>query len=83
MKGVEEEHLLVFRVDDPDVMLQIIDRLAASRDKQIRAEALKLELEWYKIYNDRHRGDSKQAGQEDKRQSPSSGRDRNRKTRNT
>lgn len=47
LKGVAEDNILVFRSDDPEELLQIIERLKASRTKQMKALAEKLELDWY------------------------------------
>lgn len=47
LRGVQDDHILVFRTDDPEEILRIIKRLGASRDKQMRALAEKLELDWY------------------------------------
>ncbi|AVD99261.1 hypothetical protein SEA_BILLNYE_59 [Streptomyces phage BillNye] len=47
LRGVNEDHILVFRSDDPEELLRIIQRLCASRDKQMKALAQQLELNWY------------------------------------
>lgn len=46
LRGINEDHILVFRSEDPEELLRIIQRLCASRDKQIRALAKQLELDW-------------------------------------
>lgn len=48
LRGINDDHILVFRTDDPEEILRIINRLGASRDKQMRALAKQLELDWYK-----------------------------------
>lgn len=58
LRGVEDEHLLVFRGDDAEEILFIIARLAACRDKKIKAMARKLEEEWNQINYGNRRGDS-------------------------
>ncbi|QWT29954.1 hypothetical protein SEA_SHAM_60 [Streptomyces phage Sham] len=47
LRGINEDNILVFRSDDPEELLRIIKRLCASRDKQIRALAQQLEIDWY------------------------------------
>jgi hypothetical protein len=47
LRGVGDDHILVFRTDDPEELLQVIERLKASRNKQMKALAEKLELDWY------------------------------------
>lgn len=47
LKGVKDDNILVFRSDDPEELLRVIQRLAACRDKQIKAVAQKLELDWF------------------------------------
>jgi len=51
LRGVNEDHILVFRSDDPEELLRIIRRLSASRDKQMKALAQQLELNWYEGEN--------------------------------
>jgi hypothetical protein len=46
LRGINDEHLLVFRGNSSEDLLFIIRRLAACRDKQIKAMAQKLEEEW-------------------------------------
>lgn len=46
LRGIENEHLLVFRGDSTEDLLFIIRRLAACRDKEIKAMAKRLEEEW-------------------------------------
>jgi hypothetical protein len=46
LRGVKEDHILVFRSDDPEELLQVIQRLGASRNKQMRALAQQLEINW-------------------------------------
>lgn len=46
LRGINEDNILVFRSDDAEELLRIIQRLCASRDKQIRALARQLELDW-------------------------------------
>jgi HEPN domain-containing protein len=46
LKGVAEDHILVFRSSDPEELLQVIQRLGASRNKQMRALAQQLEINW-------------------------------------
>lgn len=70
LRGLED-HILVFRSLDPEDLLRVITRLGASRDKQIKAIANKLEMEFY----DRDREHSQQVKQEDAR----AGNDRNAK----
>lgn len=47
LRGVKDDHILVFRSSDPEDLLRIIHRLGASRDKQMRALAEQLEIDWY------------------------------------
>lgn len=47
LRGVTEDHILVFRSGDPEELLNIIKRLGASRSKEIKALAEKLEVDWY------------------------------------
>lgn len=47
LTGVDGEHLLVLRSGDSETILKVITRLAASRDKEIKGLANKLELLWY------------------------------------
>jgi hypothetical protein len=47
LRGVNEDNILVFRSDDPEELLRIIQRLCASRDKQMKALAQQLELNWF------------------------------------
>jgi hypothetical protein len=46
LRGINEDNILVFRSDDSEDLLRIIQRLCASRDKQIRALAQQLEIDW-------------------------------------
>ena len=46
LRGINEDNILVFRSEDPEELLRIIMRLGASRDKQIRALAKQLEIDW-------------------------------------
>lgn len=47
LRGVEDDHILVFRTGDPEEILRIIARLKASRDKEIKRLAEELELQWH------------------------------------
>ena len=47
LRGVKDDHILVFRSDDPEELLQIIERLKASRNKHMKAIANQLELDWF------------------------------------
>lgn len=47
LRGINEDNILVFRSEDPEELLRIIQRLCASRDKQMKALAQQLELQWY------------------------------------
>jgi hypothetical protein len=47
LRGVNDDNILVFRSDDPEELLRIIQRLCASRDKQMKALAQQLELNWF------------------------------------
>jgi hypothetical protein len=51
LEGINGEHLLVFRSHDEESVLRIIKKLRTSRDKEIKALADRLELEWF----DRHK----------------------------
>ncbi|AXQ63334.1 hypothetical protein SEA_COMRADE_64 [Streptomyces phage Comrade] len=53
LRGITEDNILVFRSDDPEELLRIIKRLCASRDKQIRALAEQLEIDWNSRENTR------------------------------
>lgn len=46
LRGVKEDNILVFRSDDMEELLQIIRRVGASRSKQMKALADKLEADW-------------------------------------
>jgi hypothetical protein len=46
LTGVDGEQILVFRSTEHEEIYRVIARLAASRDKEIRALATKLEMEW-------------------------------------
>ena len=48
LNGVSGDTILVFKDSDDETLLRIITKLKASRDKEIRAVADKLELEWYR-----------------------------------
>jgi hypothetical protein len=48
LRGVSGETILVFRTLNDETLLRIIQRLAASRDKEIRGVANQLELEWFR-----------------------------------
>lgn len=47
LKGISGEDVLVFRSDDPEMLLSIIQRLARTRNKELKAIALKLEQAWF------------------------------------
>lgn len=47
LRGVSDDNILVFRSDDSEELLRIIQRLGASRDKQMRALAKQLEIDWF------------------------------------
>lgn len=47
MRGVKDDNILVFRSEDAEEILQVIRRLGASRNKQMKAIANKLELDWF------------------------------------
>lgn len=47
LKGVADDNILVFRSNDPEELLQVIQRLGASRNKTLKALANQLELNWY------------------------------------
>lgn len=51
LRGINEDNILVFRSDDSEELLLIINRLCASRDKRIRALAKQLEIDWYSRQN--------------------------------
>ena len=53
LNGADGEHLLVFRSEDPEAILRIIKRLVASRDKEIKGLANKLELNWFEREHER------------------------------
>jgi hypothetical protein len=46
LRGINEDNILVFRSEDPEELLRIIQRLCASRDKKMRALARQLEIDW-------------------------------------
>jgi hypothetical protein len=46
LTGMDAEQILVFRSHDHEEIFRIITRLCASRDKEIRALAEKLHIEW-------------------------------------
>jgi len=52
LRGISDDNILVFRSDDSEELLRIIKRLCASRDKQIRALAKQLEIDWYSRNNE-------------------------------
>lgn len=47
LRGIQDDHILVFRTDDPEDILRLITRLKASRDKEIKALAEILEMQWF------------------------------------
>ncbi len=47
LKGVSGETVLVFRSDDPEALLLIIQKLCKTRHKEIKGVATTLETEWY------------------------------------
>ena len=48
LRGISGEDVLVFRSDDPEVLLGIIQRLMRTRNKELKAIATQLEMEWFK-----------------------------------
>jgi len=61
LNGINGDHILVFRSEDSEEILRIINRLGASRDKQMKALAEKLELNWYeRQYNNKKEKKRKQ-----------------------
>jgi hypothetical protein len=56
LQGVEEEYLMVFRSDALEDLLFVIQRLAACRDKKIKAMAKQLEEDWNRIEYRRYSG---------------------------
>jgi hypothetical protein len=48
LHGIDKYHILVFKSDDPEDIYRIIKRLGASRDREIRALAEKLETDWFR-----------------------------------
>jgi hypothetical protein len=60
LRGVNDDHILVFRSDDPEELLAVIRRLGASRDKQMRALAEQLEVHWYESEYQNKKGERKQ-----------------------
>lgn len=46
LRGVKEDNILVFRSDDMEELLQVIRRVGASRSKQMKALADKLEADF-------------------------------------
>lgn len=79
LRGVDDEHLLVFRSDDPEEIFRVIRRLCECRDKDTRALAETLEKEWYEQYT-RHNG---QVKPDHKKSTNNSTRKRSRKTTDT
>lgn len=59
LEGMTGEHLLVFRSDDPELILSIIQRLQRSGNKEIKVWADKLELEWFQREANKKDGRSK------------------------
>jgi hypothetical protein len=53
LRGINEDNILVFRSGDPEELLRIIQRLGASRDKQMRALAKQLEIDWFSRNNEK------------------------------
>lgn len=47
LRGISGEDVLVFRSDDPELLLGIIQRLMRTRNKELKALALKLEQQWF------------------------------------
>lgn len=48
LSGLEGKHILVFRTDEEDDLLLLIDKLKTSRAKRVKGLAQRLELDWYK-----------------------------------
>lgn len=48
LQGISGEDLLVFRSDDPEALLGIIQRLGRTRNKELKQIALRLEEEWFR-----------------------------------
>jgi hypothetical protein len=46
LRGTADEHILVFRSDDPEQLLRIIQKIATMRDREIKGIAEQLELDW-------------------------------------
>jgi len=47
LRGISGEDVLVFRTDDPEVLLAIIQRLMRTRNKELKAIAAQLEKQWF------------------------------------
>lgn len=56
LEGIEDEYLLVVKVEDQEAILSIIDRLSTSRSKWIKELALTLEESLYDTGSRRHSG---------------------------
>jgi hypothetical protein len=53
LRGINDDNILVFRSEDSEELLRIIQRLCASRDKKIRALAKQLEIDWFSRNNNK------------------------------
>lgn len=79
LTGVEEEYLLVIKSEDYEIILAIIDRIAASRRKDFKNFALELEKS---LNDDGGRRDSGKTRSKNKTKNPTSNRSRRTKTAN-
>ncbi len=56
LKGISDEYVLVFRSDDSEMILGIIQRLMRSGNRELKAVATQLEKEWFEREAEKHRG---------------------------
>jgi hypothetical protein len=80
LTSVEDEYLLVIRSEDYEVILQIIDRIAASRRKDFKEFALELEKS---LNDDGRRRNSGETRSKNKTKNSTSNRSRRTKAANT
>jgi len=79
LTGIEDEYLLVIKSEDYEIILQIIDRIAASRRKDFKEFALELEKS---LNDDGRRRNSSETRSKNKTKNTTSNRSRRTKTAN-
>ena len=77
LTGIEDEYLLVIKSEDYEIILQVIDRIAASRRKEFKKFALELEKS---LNDDGRRRNSSETRSKNKTKNTTSNRSRRTKT---